>query len=231
MRRRLARFFWVILALLFLLETWLWDHLEPLVAWVVNLVPWGPLKNALARLVKRLPPWAVLFVFIIPFIVLLPLKFLEVYFLATRNWLGAAAVILLVKLLGLGLTAFIFEVTRDKLLVMAWFRRMYGWFLWARDWAHEQVEPIYQRVLQLKWLLRPQRAGRFLRRLMRIRRRAMRARTQNRCTACGAQSPMPVKARPMRPSKPDSQPSVVMAVMTSADASTMPIWNTAEANS
>jgi len=175
MRRRLLRPLWVTLALLFLLETWLWDHLEPLVAWAVNLIPLGPLKDGLARLVKRLPPWAVLFVFVIPFIVLLPLKFLEVYFLATRNWLGAVGVIILVKLLGLGLTAFIFEVTWEKLLEMAWFRRMYGWFLWARDWAHEQTEPIRQRVLQLTWLLRPRRAGRFLRRLMRIRRRVMRA--------------------------------------------------------
>ena len=31
----------VILALLFLLEAWLWDHLEPIVARVVNFIPWG----------------------------------------------------------------------------------------------------------------------------------------------------------------------------------------------
>ena len=61
---------------------------------------------------------------------MLPLKFLEVYFLATRNWLGAAGVILFVKLLGLGITAFIFDVTRDKLLQMAWFERLYEWVLW-----------------------------------------------------------------------------------------------------
>jgi hypothetical protein len=174
--RRWLRPFWVVLALLFLLEAWLWDHLEPIVARTVNLVPWGPLKVRLGRLVEVLPPWAVLLVFVIPFIVMLPLKFLEVYFLATRNWLGAVGVIVLVKLLGLGLTAFIFEVTRDKLLQMAWFRRMYDWFLWARDWAHAQTEPIRQRVQQLTWLLKPQRAGKFLRRLMRLRRRAYRGR-------------------------------------------------------
>jgi hypothetical protein len=74
----------------------------------------------------------------------------------------------------LGVTAFVFDATRAKLLQMAWFQRMYDWFLWARDWAHAQTGPIRQRLHQLTWLLKPQRAGRFLRRLMRLRRRAYR---------------------------------------------------------
>jgi len=176
MNRRWLRPLWIVLALLFLLEAWLWDHLEPLVARVVNLIPWGVVKEKLARGIEHLPPWAVLFVFIIPFIAMLPLKFLEVYFLATGNWLGAIGVIIFVKLVGLGITAFIFDVTRDKLLQMAWFRRMYDWFLWLRTWAHDITEPVRERVRQLAWLLKPQRAGRFIRRLMRLRRRAYRNR-------------------------------------------------------
>ena len=175
--RRILRPLWIVLALLFLLEAWLWDHLEPVVARVVALIPWGRFKLRLARAIEMLPPWATLFVFVVPFILMLPLKFLEVYFLATRNWLGAIGVILFVKLVGLGITAFIFDVTRDKLLQMAWFRRVYDWFLWARDWSHAITEPVRERVRQLTWLLRPQRAGRFLRRLMRLRRKAYRGRT------------------------------------------------------
>ena len=174
MRRYLLRPLWVLLAVLFLIEAWLWDHLRPLVARLVALVPLDGLKRGIARLVASLPSWAVLFVFAIPLIAMLPLKFLEVYFLAKRNWLGAALVILFVKLVGLGITAFIFELTRDKLMQMAWFRRVYAWFIWARDWAHAQTAPIRQRIRQLVWLMKPQRAGTFLRRLMRLRRRAYR---------------------------------------------------------
>jgi hypothetical protein len=105
---------------------------------------------------------------------MLPLKFLEVYFVATRNWLSAVAVIVLVKLLGLGITAFIFDVTRDKLLQMGWFRKLYEWMLRLRQWAHDITAPVRERVRQLAWLLKPQRAGRFLRRLMRLRRNAYR---------------------------------------------------------
>jgi hypothetical protein len=174
--RRWLRPLWVVLALLFLLEAWLWDHLEPIVARAVNFIPWRRFKAKLARGIESLPPWATLFVFAVPFVAMLPLKFLEVYFIATRNWLGAVAVIVLVKLVGLGVTAFIFDVTRDKLLQMVWFSRLYEWVLWLRDWAHEITAPIRERMKQLTWLLKPQRAGRFLRRLMRLRRRAYRSR-------------------------------------------------------
>src|ERR1700687_1634072 len=140
--RRWLRRLWIVLALLYLLEAWLWGHLEPLVARAVNIIPWDKFKIKLAQLIEDRPPWATLFVFVIPFILILPLKFLGVYFLATSNWFGAFGIIVLVKLLGLGMTAFLFDVTRDKLLQMAWFRRLYDWLIWLRDWAHDITEPV-----------------------------------------------------------------------------------------
>jgi hypothetical protein len=175
MYRKFLRLLWVILALLFLLEAWLWDHLEPVVERAVNVVPWGKVKVSLARLIENLPPYAVLTIFVIPIIfVLLPLKFLEVYVIATQGWLGVVIVLLFAKFLGVGISAFLFDVTRDKLLQIGWFHRMYDWFIWLRGWSHEITEPVRQRVRKLRWLLKPQRAGRFLRLLMRLRRRAYR---------------------------------------------------------
>jgi hypothetical protein len=176
MTRRWLRPLWTVIALLFLMEAWLWDHLEPVVARIVNIVPWGRFKTWIQRTIQNLPPWAALGVFVVPAIVLLPLKFLEVYFLAKQNWLGAVGVLLLAKLMGLGTTAFVFDATRDKLLQMAWFVRVYDWFMGARQWALAQTEPIRARILRLTWLLKPQRASRFVRRFMRLRRRAYRSR-------------------------------------------------------
>jgi hypothetical protein len=77
-------------------------------------------------------------------------------------------------------------VTKDKLLQMAWFRRVYEFFLWARDWArekvapitrqlrewsHEVVRPIARRMRRWRRMLSPRHAGRFIERSMRIRRR------------------------------------------------------------
>jgi hypothetical protein len=173
--RRVLKPFLILLALIFLIEAWLWEHLRPLIAAVVNVVAWDRLRQRLARLIEWLPPWAVLIVFVIPFIVLLPLKFLEVYFLVHREWLGAIVVLVLAKLLGLGVTAFIFDVTRPKLLQMAWFRWLYELTLYWLDKAHALIDPIKlsirRSMLRYVWLFRPGRSGRFIRRLARIRRR------------------------------------------------------------
>ena len=184
--KRLARPFWVALALVFLFEAWLWDVLQPIVGRVVNFIPWGKIKPAFLRMVERLSPQATLVVFAIPFIVLLPVKVLEFWLLAQRQWIAAIIVLVSAKLIGLGLTAFIFEATKDKLLQMAWFDRLYEFFMWARDWAHEKIEPVrrqlrewsqeavapvMRRVRRWRRMLQPRHAGRLFQRVMRIRRR------------------------------------------------------------
>lgn len=172
--RRWLRPLWVFLALLFLLEAWLWDHLSPVVARIVDVIPWAALKRKLAQAIERLPPWATLIVFVVPLVlVVVPLKLLEVYFLATRHWLWAVAVIVAAKLIGVGVTAFVFDVTHDKLLQMAWFRALYEWVLRVRAWAHAMTEPVRVRMKQIAAMLRGERGG-FLRWLKRLRRRAFR---------------------------------------------------------
>jgi hypothetical protein len=174
--RRALKPFWILLALIFLIEAWLWDRLRPLVAAVVNVVAWDRLKARLAAMVEWMPPWAVLIVFVVPFIVLLPLKFLEVYFIVHRQWIGAIVVLVLAKLLGLGVTAFIFDVTKPKLLQMAWFRWLYELALTLLAKAHALIDPIKlaikRRVRRIMWLIKPGRSGRFFRHLVRVRRRA-----------------------------------------------------------
>src|SRR5437763_1260539 len=110
--RRALKPLWILLALFFLFEAWLWEHLRPLVAAVVNVIAWDRLKARLAALIEWLPPWAVLIVFVVTFLVLLPLKFLEFYLLVQRQWIIAIIVLVLAKLVGLGVTAFIFDMTR-----------------------------------------------------------------------------------------------------------------------
>ncbi|MBS0534684.1 MAG: hypothetical protein JSR72_11560 [Proteobacteria bacterium] len=172
--RRLLRPLWVLLALLFLLEAWLWDHLSPVVARLVGFIPWASFKRWLAQAIERLPPWATLIVFVVTLgVVLLPLKFAEVYFLATGQWLGAIAVILAAKLIGVGVTAFIFDATRHKLLQMAWFRALYEWMLRVRAWAHAITEPVRLRMKEIAARFRSERGG-FLHWLKRLRRRANR---------------------------------------------------------
>ena len=139
-----------LLALLFLLEAWLWDHLEPLVARVVDVIPWGGSRIWLSGLIADLPPWRD--AGRLHHSVLAAVAAQIPRSLAPRptgNGSPRAACPDLAKLLGVGVTAFIFDVTRGKLLQMAWFRGCTTGFWLARDWAHALTEPIRQRLQQL----------------------------------------------------------------------------------
>jgi hypothetical protein len=57
--------------------------------------------------------------------------------------------ILFAKMLGVGVTAFVFDVTRDKLMEMHWFERLYALVLKLRAKAAELVDPIKQRIREL----------------------------------------------------------------------------------
>lgn len=149
MMRRLLQPFWVLLAVIFLIEAWLWDHLEPIVARVVAAIPLRAFKQWLSDRVDALSPAMTLIVFAVPIIPLFPLKLVGLWLLAHQYWLSAAMVIVAGKFLGLGVTAFIFDVTRAKLLQMAWFKKTYEFIMAMRAKAAELVNPIKQRIREI----------------------------------------------------------------------------------
>jgi hypothetical protein len=149
MMRRLLQPIWVLLAVIFLIEAWLWDHLEPIVARVVELIPLRAFKQWLAERVDTLSPAMTLIVFIVPVLPLFPLKLVGFWLLAHEYWLSAIATILFAKILGVGVAAFIFDVTRSKLLEMRWFEALYDFIVELRAKANALVEPMKRRILEI----------------------------------------------------------------------------------
>src|SRR6185436_16855974 len=149
MMRRLLQPFWVLLAVIFLIEAWLWDHLEPIVARFVAWLPLRAFKQWLADRVDTLSPAMTLIVFAVPVIPLFPLKLIGIWLLAHEYWVSAVAVIVFGKFVGVGITAFIFDVTRKKLLQMGWFRKIYEFILAMLAKAVALVEPIKQRIREI----------------------------------------------------------------------------------
>jgi len=149
MLRRLLQPIWVLLAVIFLIEAWLWDHLEPIVAWVVDKIPLRAFKHWLAERVDTLSPAMTLIVFVVPVLPLFPLKLVGLWLLAHEYWMSAIFTILFAKFLGVGVTAFVFDVTRPKLLEMGWFERLYEFILDLRARAHALVEPIKRRIREI----------------------------------------------------------------------------------
>ncbi|MDC7789306.1 hypothetical protein PQJ75_22805 [Rhodoplanes sp. TEM] len=187
--RRLTRPLWILLAVVFLVEAWLWEHVRPLVARVVDWIAWPALKRRIAAAIERLPPWPTLLVFLIPAALLFPLKLAALWMFSHGYWLGGVAVFGFAKVLGVGVTAFVFDLTRPKLMQLPGFPRLYALVLRGLAWAHGLVDPykaevkawlartiapLRARIGRLLRLLAPGRRGRFLRHLRRLRRSVQR---------------------------------------------------------
>ncbi|MGB8489245.1 MAG: hypothetical protein WCD67_23490, partial [Xanthobacteraceae bacterium] len=81
--RRVLRPVLVFLAIIFLIEAWLWDRLEPVVARIVAIIPLTRLKAELARRIDKLPPIGTLLLLVLPAGAVLPLKMLAFWLMTT----------------------------------------------------------------------------------------------------------------------------------------------------
>ena len=176
MLRRLLQPFWVLLAIIFLIEAWLWDHLEPVVAWFVARIPLRAFKAWLAERVDTLSPAMTLIVFFVPVIPLFPLKLVGLWLLTHEYWVSAILTYIFAKFVGVGVAAFVFDVTRDKLLEMAWFEKLYDFVMALRAKAAALVEPFKQKILEILGGDSGGWSSRMLRLIQRFRKRVHEAR-------------------------------------------------------
>ena len=172
----------------------------------------------------------------------MPLKFLEVWLLAHKYLAARQLVFVFAKLVGLGVTAFIFEVTSHKLLQMAWFRWLYEYVLVWLAWAHGLTDPIKRTAFEgCCACSRAGRGGRTLRLLLAHPPppHATPARAQSaRRFAVNAECSSVRREQPNRhegePEQAEPAGEIAQHHHAGDDrrrASTMPIWNAAEANS
>jgi hypothetical protein len=117
-----------------------------------------------------------LIVFIVPVIPLFPLKMFGLWLLANEYWVSAIVILVFAKFLGVGVAAFIFDVTRPKLLQMAWFEKLYGWVMALRSKAHAVVDPIILRIKEAMGADRGGWSSRLLRMVQQFRKRVHEAR-------------------------------------------------------
>ncbi len=183
--RFLRRSFLFTLAIVFLIETWIWDSFASLGRWIAARIPFAEFKAAIARVISKLPPSIALLLFIIPVIVILPFKIAGLWLIAHGHFLAGGAVFLTAKIAGVGLAAFLFELTREKLMSMAWFSHAYAMVMHWRDWAHRLVDPymsaIKTQARAVKAIILRSTAGergRLAKTITRLRERIHRLRTQ-----------------------------------------------------
>jgi len=141
------KLFWYTLAILFLIESWIWDHVRDWLRRLEVVLGLERLEFWLADFVARLTPQMTLALFAVPMIAVLPFKFATLALLANGQFLWALVLLFVVKSLTLGIEAFLFDICRDKLLQMTWFAQFYSMVLDLRAWALALVRPLQLRAL------------------------------------------------------------------------------------
>lgn len=126
----------VLVVLWAILDTVLFPLLRPLVDWLAGL----KLFETIGRLIGRSPPYLVLLMLAVPFVVLEPLKVFALYWFALGHLIQGA--ILLIFAHGLSILTLdrIYHAGKGQLNKIGWFARLMGWVVGLRDWAFGWVK-------------------------------------------------------------------------------------------
>ena len=116
-------------ALLLLVEAWFWETGSGIAA---RMAVWPPLRWLEGR-IRTLPPWAALTAFVLPGLLLLPVKLLALLAIAHGHAFTGIAGFIVAKLGGAVVVARIYVLTLPTLLTLGWFARCHGGFLALRD--------------------------------------------------------------------------------------------------
>ena len=112
-------------AVVLLVEEWCWDTGLRLTR---ALARW-PALAALENRVRALPPYGALCAFVLPGLLLLPVKVLALLAIAHGHALSGIATIVLAKVGGAAVVARLYVLTLPTLLAVTWFARCHGWFM------------------------------------------------------------------------------------------------------
>ena len=135
-----------LLAIIFLIEEFLWDATGKLMA-----------RLGAIRVVHRLEIWIsslkaypAMLVFLMPSATLIPAKLIGLHAIATGHIMLGSAVFLVAKVIGMALFSRIFTLTRPALLQLSWFRKLHDKVMEYRNRIHTYLDAwvAYQHIKQ-----------------------------------------------------------------------------------
>ncbi len=154
--RGLRHLFTGILALLILFEEWGWVPLQRALAWLGRL----PVLRSIEAWIAGLSARPALAIFLLPTLLLFPVKLAALWLLAKGYKLLGVAIIIVAKLVGTAVVARLFTLTRPALMSLPWFASVYGrWTVWKEallahvraSWAW-RAGRVAKRALKRQWL-------------------------------------------------------------------------------
>lgn len=132
LKRILEPFVFVVAAIYFIIDALAFSVLKPVLKKIANL----RLFNFIARWVASLGPYPTLALFLIPLILLEPVKPLSAYLVASGQFKLGMLVLVLGEMLKITVVERIFYIGRDKLMTIkafAWgYNFVAGWLTWIQ---------------------------------------------------------------------------------------------------
>ena len=148
MKRILKPFIFVIAAVYFLVDALVLTLAKPITRWLAN--HW--VFDRLRMWIISLRPYPTLALFMVPVLILEPVKPVAAYLTATGHFATGLTVLLVGELLKLVLMERLFCISRDKLMSIAAFAWCYERLCQAREWVESFA--IWQRARRWSLLFR-----------------------------------------------------------------------------
>ena len=112
-------------AIVLFIEEWGW---RPLVALAARFARWPPLARFEAR-IANVPPRFALVLFLVPAVLLFPIKLLALWLIHEGQAVLGIGVIVAAKVLGTALVGRLFVLTERQLMQFTWFARGMNWWV------------------------------------------------------------------------------------------------------
>lgn len=104
---------------------------RPLLRWLGAL----RLFQRVGALIQRLPPYGVLVLLAVPFVIIEPIKVVALYWIATGQVILGVVALGLAQVVSLLTCERIYHVGHEPLMRIGWFRALMGWLFGLRDKA------------------------------------------------------------------------------------------------
>lgn len=150
----IKRVFGILFALILLFEQWGWRPLSAALARLARLAPFA----ALERQIARLPPYAALFAFALPTVLLVPLKLIALYLIASGHALTAGALFIGAKVVGTAVVARLYQLTSPQLMQIGWVKQAHDVLLPRLQALHEAIRASWAWRVGRIWKARVKRA-------------------------------------------------------------------------
>jgi len=129
-------------ALYFLIDALFFSLIKPLGTWLAKL----PIFDRIGSWVRSLSPYSTLVLFIIPFVLLEPIKPVGAYLIASGHVIDGVLLISIGEILKITIVERLFHVGRDKLMSIPAFARAYEYLMSLHSYLHSL--PIWQAMLK-----------------------------------------------------------------------------------